>query len=101
MKIYVSLTSIQQKQKVLFKTLRSIRRQTLLPNRCFLYLSEEPYMLDKGFENKEVSDRINKFMSKNKRFEIKWCVNIGPYRKLLPLLHEKFNEDCLTLLKTI
>ena len=40
MKIYVSLTSIFQKQKHLLNTLHSISNQSLKPDKCFIYLSE-------------------------------------------------------------
>ena len=97
MKIYISLTSINQKQNLLLNTLISISTQTVLPDKCYIYLSEEPYLLDKGFKNKIVSAKLQEFISKNALFEIKWCKNIGPYRKLLPILKSKWNEDCLIL----
>ena len=36
-------------------------------------------------------------INSNNLFKIRWCKNTGPYRKLLPLLKEKFNEDCLII----
>jgi len=97
MKIYVSITSIFQKQTLLSNTLKSILAQTVLPDKCFIYLSEEPYLLDKGFKDRKLCDDINNFINKNPLFKIIWCKNIGPYRKLLYLLKEKWNEDCLIL----
>jgi hypothetical protein len=97
MKIYLSLTSIFQKQQHLLKTLKSILKQSLLPDKCFIYLSEEPYLLDKGFKDRKLNEELADFININKLFEIKWCKNIGPYRKLLYLLREKWNEDCLIL----
>lgn len=41
---------------------------------------------------------MENFIKENKNyFEIIWHKNIGPYRKLLPLLKEKINEDCLII----
>ena len=98
MNIYISLTSIYQKQKLLLNTLNSIKTQNLLPNKCYIFLSEKPYLLDKGFKDKILQDNLQNFIDKNSElFEIRWCENIGPYRKLLPLLKEKWNEDCLIL----
>jgi hypothetical protein len=81
------VTSIFQRQDKLLKTLKSIINQTLLPNKCYIYLSTEPYLLDKGFKDKIINIELSNFLNKNNIFEICWCKNIGPYRKLLPLLH--------------
>ena len=97
MKIYVSLTSIFQKQNLLLETLKSILAQTVLPDKCFIYLSEEPYLLDTGFKDKKINKDLSDFINSNTIFKIKWCKNIGSYRKLLYLLKEKWNEDCLIL----
>ena len=53
--IYISLTSIFQNQNILLKTLKSIKEQTLKPNKCIIYLSEEPYLLDEGFKDKIIN----------------------------------------------
>ena len=94
---YLSLTSIQQKQKELKKTLQTVLNQTLKVDKCYIYLSEEPYLLDKGFKNKKLNDDLQQFISSHNIFEIRWTKNTGPYRKLLPLLKEKFNEDCIII----
>jgi hypothetical protein len=62
-------------------------------------LSEEPYLQDTGFENRLLTDtRLIDFLNVNSdKFEIKWVENTGPYRKILNLLKEKFEEDCLIL----
>jgi len=96
MKIYVSLTSIKQNQTILQKTLLSIKNQDLLPDKCYLFLSEEPYLRDEGFINKELNEDL-KMLLDNDMFEIRWVPNIGPYRKILPLLFEKKMEDCLII----
>jgi hypothetical protein len=97
MKIYVSLTSIFDKQICLLQSLKSIISQSTLPEKCFIYLSEEPYLLDKGFKNKEINKELIEFVNSHELFEIRWVDNIGPYRKLLFLLKEKWDEDCLIL----
>ena len=97
MKVYVSLTSIYDNQSALLSTLKSISSQTTKPDKCFLYLSENAYLLDKGFKNRELNTDLHGFLSRNDLFEIKWCDNIGPYRKLLPLLKEKWDEDCVII----
>lgn len=98
MKIYVSLTSIFGNQESLFHTLKSIKTQSLLPDKCYVYLSTDKYLLDEGFKDKIITNKdITKFIDDNDLFIIKWVDNTGPYRKLLPLLKEKWDEDCLII----
>lgn len=98
MKTYLSITSIFQNQDILIPTLKSISNQSIKPEKCYIYLSEEPYLKDLGFKNKIISDNLSKFIQNNNTiFEIKWCKNTGSYRKLLPLLQEKWEEDCIII----
>jgi hypothetical protein len=94
--IYISLTSIFNNQDILLKTLKSIKNQSIIPTKCYIYLSEEPYLLDIGFKNKLITNNeLKTYIQNNKLFELIWINNNGPYRKLLPLLNEKLNEDYL------
>ena len=97
--IYISLTSIFQNQNILFMTLQSIMIQTTLPDKIFLYLSENPYILDSGFANKVITNQqLLDFLEQNKEIiKINWVENQGSYRKLLPLLKEKWDEDCIII----
>lgn len=96
MNIYVSLTSIFQRQQYLLTCLKSILKLNLKPNKCFIFLSENPYLIDDGFKNKIITNNdLKNIINNNRIFEIRWVENIGPYRKLIPLLREKWNEDCL------
>lgn len=97
--VYISLTSIFDNQSELLKTLMSIKNQTDQCFKCYIFLSEEKYLLDKGFKNKVITNNNLKSYIKNNDslFEIIWVRNIGPYRKLLPLLKEKWDEDCLII----
>jgi 2-polyprenyl-3-methyl-5-hydroxy-6-metoxy-1,4-benzoquinol methylase len=98
MKVYISLTSIYDNQEELLATLRSIREQTIKPDKCYIYLSEAPYLLDKGFKDQQLNQKLAKYLKRHKDlFTVKWCENNGPYRKLLPLLKRKWNEDCLII----
>jgi hypothetical protein len=99
MSIYISLTSIFKNQTILLDTLQSILSQTLLPEKIFLYLSEEPFILDSGFQNKEITNiELSNFLEENKELiQVNWVENEGSYRKLLPLLKEKWEEDCIII----
>lgn len=96
--IYISLTSIYKNQHILIQTLQSIKKQTRLPDKIFLYLSEESYILDKGFKDKKITNlNLLKFINDNPIIDIKWVKNTGSYRKLLPLLKDKWDEDCIII----
>jgi hypothetical protein len=97
MNVYVSLTTIKQNESIVVETLQSIAAQTQLPDKCFIFLSEDPYLLDSGFANGTIGSPLTEFMKSNPLFELRWSSNTGPFRKLLPLLEEKFDEDCLII----
>ena len=92
------MTSIFINQERLLKTLESMVAQSHLPSTIYLYLSEESYILDTGFKGKEITNKkLLSFIEKNSLIEVKWVENTGSYRKLLPLLKEKWNEDCIII----
>jgi hypothetical protein len=97
--IYISLTSIFSKQSLLVKTLKSIISQTKLPNKIFLHLSENSYLLDEGFKNRIITceDLSNLLKIYDHLIEVLWVDNDGSYRKLLPLLKKKWHEDCIII----
>src|SRR5215831_20266103 len=95
MNIYVSLTTVKQNEARVVETLQSVAGQTQLPDKCFIFLSDSPYLLDQGFTTGTSGPWLSEFMKSNPRFELRWCPNTGPFRKLLPLLEEKFDEDAL------
>lgn len=96
--VYISLTSIFNNQDILIQTLQSIMKQTRLPDKIYLYLSEEPYILDTGFKDKKITNsKLLKYINDNSIIDIKWVKNIGSYRKLLPLLKDKWDEDCIII----
>ena len=96
--VYISLTSIFKNQDILLQTLQSIMKQTRLPDKIFLYLSEESYILDTGFKDKKITNsNLLKLINDNSIINIKWVKNRGSYRKLLPILKEKWDEDCIII----
>lgn len=97
MNIYVSVASIFDKQHVLIKALHSIANQKTKPCKCFINLSEEPNILDKGFKDRKMSEALNRYIESNDLFQINWVKNTGPFVKLLPVLKEKMLEDCVII----
>ena len=88
MKIIVSLTSIYDNLASLQVTLQSLLDQSMKPDSIRLYLSEEPYLLDKGFTEFKIPPWLDEMP-----IELRWVKNIGPYRKILPILFKKQKED--------
>lgn len=97
MKTYVSIAGIFDKQNVLLSALKSIDQQSVRPDKCFINLSEDPNLLDRGFKDKKINLELENYISSNNLFEIKWVKNTGPFVKLLPLLKEKWQEDCVII----
>ena len=96
--VYISLTSIFDNQNRLLQTLQSIMNQTIKPDKIFLYLSDKPYILDTGFKDKKITDTtLLTFINDNSIIDINWVNNTGSYRKLLPLLKDKWDEDCIII----
>ena len=96
--IYISITSIFKNQDILLQTLQSIIKQTRKIDKIFLYLSKESYILDDGFKDKKITNsNLLKLINDNSIIDIKWVKNTGSYRKLLPLLKDKWDEDCIII----
>lgn len=94
--IYVSVTSIYKNQERLYKTLLSLKNQTIRPNKIYVYLSREPYLLDDGFKN-GITDELLFNELRNPIYQVVWTKNEGSYRKLLPILRQKWAENCVII----
>ena len=96
--IYVSLTSIFKNQDILLQTLTSIINQSKLPDKMYIYLSEQPSFFDNGFKDKKITNsNLLKLINDHPIINILWGKDIGPYGKLLPILKQKWNEDCFII----
>ena len=83
--LFVSLTTIRSRLPQLAEVLRSLRGQSLRPDRVVLVLSEEPFGLDDGVRLSHLPREIIVFVEEG-WLEILFSANTGPYRKLIPLL---------------
>lgn len=89
MKVYVSLTSIVDNLPSLYHTLGSLLNQSYKAD-IYLFLSPMPYLQDTGFTGYRIPEWLDSMP-----IEIRWVNNIGPYRKLLPLLNEVEEDDII------
>ena len=97
LKIYVSITSYKEREEKLLRCLSGLKRQKLIPDKIYLYFSEDNAILGKGFLGKKISKELELYINSNKNIEIIWGKDIGPYGKLLPVLKEKWDENCVII----
>lgn len=95
-KVYISLCSIYGNQRELTQTL-----QSLLPSgfEIYLFLSTTGYLRDQGFPNREDDfiASLKTVIDENKSIRVYFVENTGPYRKLIPILRMKRDEDCFII----
>lgn len=87
-KITVSLTTFPKRINQVSKTIKTLLKQTLKPDRVVLYLAVEQ------FSKKEEELPYELLNLKNYGLEIKWCNDIRSYKKLIPALKE-FKDDII------
>ena len=94
--IDISLTSISSRMDTVCDTLRSLLDQDYDDLQIHLQLSREPYLLDKGVP--VLPDALAALQAASgRRLRIRYCRNTGPYRKLLPYLHENWGQSKLVV----
>ena len=93
-KLIVSLTSIKSRIVYLERVVRSILSQSRAPDRVVLHLSEEPYLQDGGVPQETLPTGLLT-LEQAGLLEIRYVANIGPYRKLLPILRAEWEANCV------
>ena len=92
--VYISLTTMMSRIGTVDKTIISLLSGRLIPDHIFLFISSEPFILDTGVPVKKLPVTLLE-LSFYFPFTIVYTDNIGPHRKLLPLLAKKWHEDCI------
>lgn len=82
--VFISLTTIDSRVDKVNLTVESLLAQDYANLSVVLHLSREPYLLDKGVPH--APPALEALRREDPRFSIRWVPNMGPYRKLLPLL---------------
>jgi hypothetical protein len=93
--VYVSLTTISARIDTVQDTLLSLLNQFYRIDRLTLYISKEPYLIDKGIP--EIPEELQCLSDMDTRFQVEYTENLGPYRKLLPELRKRWKEDCILI----
>ncbi len=92
--IFISIAAIKSRINHIPLTIRSIMEGTLIPDHIFIFISKEPYLLDEGVSQNDInilyqSEKMKKIIdsyTKITKIDFIFTNNIGPHRKLLPLL---------------
>lgn len=90
--VYVSLTTISSRVKSVAESVETLLRGTLIPDQIFVVISRNPHLIDAGVK---VVPKTLLNLAKHNPVSIIYTDNIGPHRKLVPLLRLKWNEDCV------
>jgi hypothetical protein len=84
----ICMTTIDSRLVHLGQVIESLHKQECAPVQIRLYISTEPYLLDKGIQ------ADNPYLLELMKFpllSVKWVPNTGPYRKIFPFLEEHFS----------
>lgn len=93
--VYVSMTTIRSRLYGIAPTVQSIFAGSLKPTRLFVLLSNESFLLDEGVPPHLLLRHEIVRLARLYPISVVYTGNMGPHRKLLPLLARKWNEDCL------
>lgn len=93
----VNLTTTYQRLELSRIALTSILLQSKLPDRINLWVSKEPYLRDIGISDEAVLEDLITSLPDSRKdlISIRWVANIGPYRKLIPILRESQIDDVI------
>ncbi|MBQ3352785.1 hypothetical protein IJG89_00310 [Candidatus Saccharibacteria bacterium] len=85
-RIIVSLTSWLKRIDTVHMTIVNLKKQTVKPDKIVLYLAKSE------FTKKKIPKKLVELC--DDQFEIRWCENIGSYKKLIPALVD-FPDDII------
>ena len=85
--LVVSLTSIASRVHCLTEVLETLTAQSMAPDQIVVWLSEEPFLLDRGIRPDEVPSELGRLERTSRiPIDIRFTENIGPLRKIIPTL---------------
>jgi hypothetical protein len=90
--VYISLTSVSFRIETLAGTLRTIFDGIVVPTHIYVFLSDQPHLLDEGVTS--IPEELLR-LAAQKLITVVFTDNIGPHRKLIPILHRFYDEDVL------
>jgi hypothetical protein len=85
--LYVSMTTISERTDKVVEAVFNIMNGAVIPNHIFLFVSSDPYMLDRGIREQDIPVELYGLMAAGIVTVVN-TDNIGPHRKLLPMLQQ-------------
>lgn len=98
--VYISLTTIANRLHLLSPTIQSIITGSYVPTMIYVMVSPDPYLIDTGITEDDIMNEdhnLVQLLSVFPNIKFVFTENIGPHRKVLPLLHRKWSEDCVII----
>lgn len=94
--VYISIATISDRIGKVHETIEGILSNDLLPTHIYVFISHEPFLLDKGVHEDTIPLALQ-ILTKTMPVSIIYTDNIGPHRKLLPILARFWHEDCVII----
>ena len=88
--VYVSLTTMHHRVGAASRTVRILLTARVRPSHIFLFVSREKFLLDEGVQ--DLPQPLLFYVAAG-FLTVVFTENIGPHRKLLPLLHRYYSAD--------
>jgi len=88
--VYISLTTMASRMHNVSKTITGLLQARLVPTRIYLVISKNPHLLDEGV--KTIPENLLCLQAAG-YLSIIFTSNLGPHRKLLPVLRRYWNKD--------
>jgi hypothetical protein len=98
--VYISLTTISNRLNLLAPTIQSIIAGSVVPTMIYVFISTDPHLIDTGIKEEDImaeAMQLTQLLDYFHNIKFVFTENIGPHRKVLPLLHHKWNEDCVII----
>ncbi len=91
-KVLVSLTVISSRLQSVYQTIISLLCGQASPTLIYLFISSSPFLLDAGIPIENIPQTLLALAATG-QLRIVYVENIGPHRKLLPLLEKEYDSD--------
>jgi len=94
--VYATMTTTHFRIGQVHNTIRTIFKGLVIPDHLYLFISKDPFLVDKGIPNPaNIPEALKQVIREGYPVSVIYTKNIGPHRKLLPLLASKYNEKCI------
>ena len=92
--LYVSMTTIKARLPFVIPSIQNLLNSTVLPTQIFVVISQGSYLYDEGVKPIDIPYELLRLQGTG-LVSIIYSENIGPHRKLLPVLSRFWNQDCV------